>query len=194
MFINKSFIQNELSKMFNIKKSLLCISAISCMSLYASIITAYDDYDDIETPFAPTEVTNPITIGSTPSVPTETDYNYWFTEKNKTYVFNTSSSNTCWRANNTVTIDNGYTLRLANYPSGYYCDVLSCYNTFTNNGNVIIDKYSRLDLINNNPSTNNGTINVINGRLGLHNSATLNNTGTITLKDNSYIYISIIVL
>ncbi|MBQ8651495.1 MAG: hypothetical protein IJ481_03135, partial [Alphaproteobacteria bacterium] len=67
------------------------------MSLYASIITAYDDYDDIETPFAPTEVTNPITIGSTPSVPTETDYNYWSTTENKTYVFNTSSSNTCWR-------------------------------------------------------------------------------------------------
>ena len=193
MFINKSFIQNELSKMFNIKKSLLCISAISCMSLYASIITAYDDYDDIETPFAPTEVTNPITIGSTPSVPTETDYNYWSTEEDNTYVFNRSTSNShkYWIAYNKVTIDNGYTLKLINEYGMY---TLYCFNTFTNNGNVIIDKYSRLDLINNNPSTNNGTINVINGRLGLHNSATLNNTGTITLKDNSYIYISIIVL
>ena len=51
--------------MFNIKKSLLCISAISCMSLYASII----------------QVDSDITIGNTPSVPTETDYNKWSTEK-----------------------------------------------------------------------------------------------------------------
>ncbi|MBQ8650916.1 MAG: hypothetical protein IJ481_00080 [Alphaproteobacteria bacterium] len=142
------------------------------MSLYAADIAVDSD----------------ITIGSTPSVPTETGYNYWL--DGKTYVFN----NKHWIANKPVTIDKDYILKLIKTGYTDYKSVLNCNNTFTNNGNVIIDKYSRLDLINNNPSTNNGTINVINGRLGLHNSATLNNTGTITLKDNSYIYISIIVL
>ncbi|MBQ8651411.1 MAG: hypothetical protein IJ481_02695, partial [Alphaproteobacteria bacterium] len=113
--------------MFNIKKSLLCISAISCISLYA----------------APIEVTNPITIGSTPSVPTETDYNYW--KNNNTYVFN-SNRGKHEIAKNTVTIDEDYTLKLlTDYTDRNYF-VLDCYNTFTNNGNVIIDKYGTLRL------------------------------------------------
>ena len=163
--------------MFNIKKSLLCISAISCMSLYASTI----------------EVTNPITIGSTPSVPTETGYNYW--ENSNTYVFNTSSNNnyTYWKPKGTVTVDEGYTLKLlTDYNSYYY--VLDCNNIFTNNGNVIIDNYGALSIDYNNTtisdSINNGTIYIITGKLGLYWSATLNNKGTITFKDSSYIVIS----
>ncbi|MBQ8651529.1 MAG: hypothetical protein IJ481_03320 [Alphaproteobacteria bacterium] len=150
------------------------------MSLYASTIAV------------PTEVNNPITIGSSTKDTkvatdlTNTDYNYWSTTENKTYVFNTSSSNTCWRANNTVTIDNGYTLKLiTNHTNGYYY-VLYCYNTFTNNGNVIIDKYGVLDL-NIKTSNNNGTIDINNGLLTLFGIATLNNTGTITFKVSSYI-------
>ncbi|MBQ8651131.1 MAG: hypothetical protein IJ481_01225, partial [Alphaproteobacteria bacterium] len=137
-----------------------------------------------------TEVDNPITIGSTPSVPTETDYNYWSTTEDNTYVFNTSSknSNKYWIANNTVTINNGYTLKLTtNYTNDYYYYVLFCYNTFTNYGNVIIDNYGILGLNNNYTSNNYGTIDIINGVLGLYNSATLNNTRTITLKGSSVI-------
>ena len=168
--------------MFKIKKSLLCISAISCMSLYASTIA-----DPIEV------ITNPMTIGSTPSVPTETDYNYWSTTEDNTYVFN--SNNKRWQANNTVTIDNGYTLKLINEYDGY---TLYCYNTFTNNGNVIIKDNAYLDIdyyytdedTTISDSTNNGTIDIINGVLGLWNSAILNNKGTITLKGSSYIDIN----
>ncbi|MBQ8650974.1 MAG: hypothetical protein IJ481_00400 [Alphaproteobacteria bacterium] len=149
------------------------------MSLYASTIA-----DPIEV------ITNPMTIGSTPSVPTETDYNYWSTEaeEDNTYVFN-RSSNTWWKANNTVTINSGYKLKLITAGYNYCYDlVLYCNNTFTNDGNVIIDNYGGLDL--NDTSTNTGAIYINNnGRLGLWNSAKLNNTGTITLKDNSYIYI-----
>ena len=166
----------------NIKRSLLCISAISCMSLYASTIAV------------PIKVNNPITIGSTPSVPTETDYNYWLDDK--TYVFHRDKdkNNKYWKANNTVTIDKDYTLKLIKYYSG--C-TLDCYNTFTNNGNVIIKDNAYLDIDYNNTkgnpisdSTNNGTIDIINGVLGLWNSAILNNKGTITLKGSSYIDIN----
>ncbi|MBQ8651646.1 MAG: hypothetical protein IJ481_03935 [Alphaproteobacteria bacterium] len=139
------------------------------MSLYASTIAV------------PIKVNNPITIGSTPSVPTETDYNYWLDDK--TYVFHRDKdkNNKYWKANNTVTIDKDYTLKLIKYYSG--C-TLDCYNTFTNDGNVIIDDYGVLGL--NYTSINTGTIDVNNGMLALWNS-TLTNKGTITFKDSSYI-------
>ena len=162
-----------------IKKSLLCISTISCMSLYAAVT-----------------VTNPITIGSTPSVPTETDYNYWSTEaeEDNTYVFNRDKgkNDKHWIPKNTVTVDNDYTLKLTtNYTDRYYC-VLDCYNIFTNNGNVIIDKYGILAIKYNKPignSNNNGAIDIINGGLAVYDKAKLNNTGTITLTGSSFIYI-----
>ena len=157
------------------------------MYLYASTIAV------------PIKVNNPITIGSTPSVPitisstpsvpTETDYNYWL--DSNTYVFNRGSNNDdiYWKTT-TVTIDEDYTLKLiTNYTNGYYY-VLYCDNTFTNNGNVIIDNYSALGLNNNYTSNNYGTIDIINGVLGLYTRATLNNKGTITLKDSSFIYIA----
>ncbi|MBQ8651525.1 MAG: hypothetical protein IJ481_03300 [Alphaproteobacteria bacterium] len=154
------------------------------MSLYASTIAV------------PIKVNNPITIGSTPSVPitisstpsvpTETDYNYWL--DSNTYVFN-SDRGKRHIANKPVTVDNDYTLKLTtNYTDRYYF-VLDCYNTFTNNGNVIIDKCGRLGLNSNYISNNNGTINVDNGCLKLYNGAILNNKGTITLTGSSYIYI-----
>ena len=160
----------------NIKRSLLCISTISCMSLYA------------------TEIKQPITIGSTPSVPTDTDYNYWL--DGKTYVFNTRVNivDQNWIANEPVTIDKDYTLKLiTNHTNDYYY-VLYCYNTFTNDGNVIIDNYGGLAIDYNNNTTidtsiNNGTININNGELTLCNGAILNNTGTITLTGSSFIYI-----
>ncbi|MBQ8651523.1 MAG: hypothetical protein IJ481_03290, partial [Alphaproteobacteria bacterium] len=134
----------------------------------------------------------PITIGSTPSVPTKTNYNYW--SDTKTYVFN---SNTDKRliANNTVTINKDYILTLITdykYTLSCYNTVLCCNKTFTNNGKVIIKYNAYLDIDYNNKtnidaSNNYGTIDIINGTLGLHNSATLNNTGTITLKDSSVI-------
>ena len=161
--------------MFNLKKSLF-ISAISCMSLYAA------------------EIKQHITIGESTKdnkvaedLENNTDYNYWL--DSNTYVFNRDKDkhNTRWIANNTVTIDNGYTLKLiTNYTDGYYF-VLDCYNKFTNNGNVIIDKYGTLGL--NKTSINNGTIDINKGILGLWRSAILTNTGTITLKGSSFIYI-----
>ncbi|MBQ8651491.1 MAG: hypothetical protein IJ481_03115, partial [Alphaproteobacteria bacterium] len=137
----------------------------------------------------------PITIGETTTGKevatglTNTDYNYWSTEDSNTYVFNADDK--CWKANNTVTIDKDYTLKLiTNYTNDYNL-VLFCYNTFTNYGNVIIDNYGVLGLNNNDyTSTNNGTIDIINGVLGLWNSAILNNKGTITLKGSSYIDIN----
>ena len=98
----------------------------------------------------------------------------------------------CWEANNTVTVDNGYTLKLINDYNAY---TLYCYNTFTNYGNVIIKDNAYLDIDYNNKtnidaSNNYGTIDIINGVLGLYNRATLNNKGTITLKDSGYILIS----
>ncbi|MBQ8651004.1 MAG: hypothetical protein IJ481_00550, partial [Alphaproteobacteria bacterium] len=80
-----------------------------------------------------TEIKQPITIGSTPSVPTDTDYNYWL--DGKTYVFNTRVNivDQNWIANEPVTIDKDYTLKLINNCGA--C-TLNCYNTFTNYGNV----------------------------------------------------------
>ncbi|MBQ8650903.1 MAG: hypothetical protein IJ481_00005, partial [Alphaproteobacteria bacterium] len=83
-----------------------------------------------------------------------------------------NSNNKRWQANNTVTIDNGYTLKLINEYDGY---TLYCYNTFTNNGNVIIKDNAYLDIdyyytdedTTISDSTNNGTIDIINGVLGL---------------------------
>ena len=89
-----------------------------------------------------------------------------------------------WKANEPVTIDNGYTLKLIN---NYGMYTLYCNNTFTNDGKVIIDNYGALGL--NYTSINTGTIDIINGYLGLYGNAILNNTGTITLTDSSYIYI-----
>ncbi|MBQ8651354.1 MAG: hypothetical protein IJ481_02385, partial [Alphaproteobacteria bacterium] len=118
---------------------------------------------------------------STPSVPTETGYNYWL--DGKTYVFN----NKHWIANKPVTIDKDYTLKLIT--TGYTGDELAlyCNNTFTNNGNVIIDNYGGLELNKKYTSTNNGIIDIINGGLGLYWSAILNNTGTIKFKGPSRI-------
>ncbi|MBQ8651249.1 MAG: hypothetical protein IJ481_01835, partial [Alphaproteobacteria bacterium] len=105
-------------------------------------------------------------------------------------MFNRSSNNNIgWEANNTVTIDKDYTLKLITNYTSVYCFVLDCYNTFTNNGNVIIDNYGILGL-NNNYTSNNGTININNGALELWNRAKLNNKGTITLKGSSYIDIN----
>ena len=179
--------------LFSTKRSLLCISNISCMSLYASTIAV------------PIKVNNPITIGSSTKDTkvatdlTNTDYNYWSTEDSNTYVFHRDkdNSNKYWMTNKQVTIDKDYTLKLiTNYNDGYDF-VLSCWNTFTNNGNVIIDKYGVLAIDYNNTTTtnpisnsnNNGTIDIINGELGLLYSTTLNNNtkGTITLTDSSYI-------
>ena len=157
--------------MFNIKKSLLCISAISCMSLYAADIAVDSD----------------ITIGSTPSVPTETGYNYWL--DGKTYVFNNNSGK-YWKANEQVTIDKDYILKLITDYTDCYCYfVLECFNTFTNNGNVRIDNHGTLGL-NNYTSTNNGTIDIINGKIALYSGAILNNKGTITSTGSSRIYIT----
>ncbi|MBQ8650989.1 MAG: hypothetical protein IJ481_00475, partial [Alphaproteobacteria bacterium] len=122
------------------------------MSLYASII----------------EVNNPIKIGnykgSNTKVATDltnTDYNYW--KDSNTYVFN--ATGIYWKTT-TVTIDEDYTLKLiTNYTNDYYYYVLYCKNTFTNNGNVIIDNYSALGLNNNYTSNNYGTIDIINGVL-----------------------------
>ena len=138
------------------------------------------------------EVDNPITIGSTPSVPAETTYNYWSTTEDNTYVFYRDIYNhnkTHWKANSTVTINPGYTLKLI--ATGYtrYNYALRCWNTFTNNGNVIIDNFSNLNLSKPYTSKNNSTIDIINGQLGLMLSATLNNTGTIKLTDSSRIHI-----
>ncbi|MBQ8651524.1 MAG: hypothetical protein IJ481_03295, partial [Alphaproteobacteria bacterium] len=123
------------------------------------------------------------------------NYNYWSTEEDNTYVFNRGSNNDdiYWKTT-TVTIDEDYTLKLiTNYTNGYYY-VLYCDNTFTNNGNVIIDNYGGLAIDYNNNTTidtsiNNGTININNGELTLCNGAILNNTGTITLTGSSFIYI-----
>ncbi|MBQ8650922.1 MAG: hypothetical protein IJ481_00115, partial [Alphaproteobacteria bacterium] len=156
------------------------------MSLYASFI----------------QVNNPIKIGnykgSNTKVATDltnTDYNYWL--DGKTYVFNISSNNNNkgWVAYDTVTINNGYTLKLITDCTDRYYYVLYCKNTFTNDGNVIIDNYGGLLIDYDNKttidtSTNNGTIDIINGVLGLYYMATLTNTGTITLTGSSYIYIN----
>ncbi|MBQ8651486.1 MAG: hypothetical protein IJ481_03085, partial [Alphaproteobacteria bacterium] len=144
------------------------------------------------------EVSDPITIGDSTKdkvvaeVLSNTDYNYWSTEaeEDNTYVFNRDKDNNdaYWKTNNTVTIDNGYTLKLI---TGYddYNLVLNCYNIFTNNGNVIMDDYGILGLNNNYTSNNYGTIDIINGALGLWDSAILNNTGTITLVGSGSVYI-----
>ncbi|MBQ8651516.1 MAG: hypothetical protein IJ481_03250 [Alphaproteobacteria bacterium] len=159
------------------------------MSLYASII----------------QVENPIAIGNYKGSNTKvatgltnTDYNYWL--DGKTYVFNTKSSNNNigWVAYKTVTIDKDYTLKLTTDCADMYYYALYCLKTFTNNGNVTIDNYATLDIdyydtTTRNPirdSNNNGTINVNKGYLGLYWRATLNNKGTITFKDSSYIVIS----
>ena len=154
--------------MFNIKKSLLCISAISCMSLYAD----------------PIEVDNPITIGKTTTgkavatgLTNTTYYNYW--EDSNTYVFNRSSNNggKNWIANKPVTIDEDYTLKLIKTGYTDYKSVLYCDNTFANDGNVIIDNYGGLLIDYDNKttidtSTNNGTIKINNGRLVLYCNVT----------------------
>ena len=105
-------------------------------------------------------------------------------------MFNRSTSNSqkYWMTNKPVTINKDYTLKLI--ATGYtsYNYALNCYNTFTNNGNVIIDNYSALGLRNN--ISNNGTMDINNGGLGLYGNATLNNTGTITFKGSSSIYIA----
>ena len=108
-----------------------------------------------------------------------THQNKWY---GNTYTINASDSNSRIDTQGTVTINNGYTLKLINNCGA--C-TLYCYNTFTNNGNVIIDNYGRLDL--NNISINNGTIDINNGALELWNRAKLNNKGTITLKGSSFI-------
>ena len=105
-------------------------------------------------------------------------------------MFNTRVKivNKYWKVKNTVTINKDYTLKLiTNYTDRYYF-VSDCYKTFTNNGNVIIDNYSALGLRNN--ISNNGTMDINNGGLGLYGNATLNNTGTITFKGSSSIYIA----
>ncbi|MBQ8650955.1 MAG: hypothetical protein IJ481_00295 [Alphaproteobacteria bacterium] len=159
------------------------------MSLYASTIA-----DPIEV------ITNPMTIiiGKTTTgtvlAPTgkvvatdlenEADYNYWSTEEDNTYVFNTDD--TYWITNKPIIINKDYPLKLiTNYPYDYKL-VLDRYNAFS------IDDYG----INYNydttitDSNNNGTIDIINGYLELMPGAKINNTGTITLKGSSYIDIN----
>ncbi|MBQ8651304.1 MAG: hypothetical protein IJ481_02125, partial [Alphaproteobacteria bacterium] len=141
-------------------------------------------------------VSDPITIGSSTKdtkvatdLENKTDYNYWSTEEDKTYVFN-SNRGKHEIAKNTVTIDEDYTLKLIT--TGYTSNpiVLYCLNTFTNNGNVTIDNYGELGLNKKCTSNNNGTIDINKGKLGLYDNATLNNNtnGTITLKGSSHIY------
>ena len=162
--------------LFSTKRSLLCISTISCMSLYASII----------------EVDSDITIGKTTTgkevatdLENKADYNYWL---GKTYVFNRDKDKNgkYWIATNTVTIDKDYTLNLTTIGYFYNDYVLKCWNTFTNNGNVIIDDYGVLGINSHYTSINNGAIYINNGALGLFGS-TLTTTGTITLTDSSSI-------